>query len=121
MMEATHKADLPESLRLAMNLDPEQFQELEVNSLQAFIQFANALAELDALPDEPSEMECAFRPTYNPREQFFCVRYSMMVDPSDNGARMEVTGFKPMGRAEYIAYCIEEYGEAPMLDDPTLN
>jgi hypothetical protein len=44
---------------------PEQFQELEVQSLQAFILFANTLAELDALPDEPSEMECAFRTTNN--------------------------------------------------------
>jgi hypothetical protein len=104
-----------------MNLDPDQFQELEVSSLQAFIQFANALAELDTLSTEPSEMECAFRPTHNPRGQFFCVRYSMMVDPITNGARMEVTGFKPMERADYITYCLKEYGEAPMLDDPGLN
>lgn len=104
-----------------MKLDHDQFEELEVDALQAFLKFATALSELDCLPDEPSEMEIAFRPTNNPNGQYFAVMLSMMVDKATGGARMEAMGFKPMDKSAYIQYCIEEYGAAPLIVDPTLN
>lgn len=116
-----YKAELPEGLRIAMKLTESQFEELEVNAFQAFINFASAMADLDALPEEPSVMEVAFRPSHNPNEQYFAIELSMMVDPPTGGGRMEVASFKPMDRKEYIAYCIKEFGEAPVLSDPQLN
>ena len=116
-----NKAELPDELRQAMKLDPDQFEELEMNALQGFMQFAMTLSGLDALPTEPSEMEVAFRPTRNPDGQYFAVGFSVMVDPQTNGARLEVVWFKPLVRSAYIQYCIDEHGGPPSLVDPTLN
>lgn len=113
-----YKATLPEGLREAMKLDLEQFEELEVGTLEQSMQFAAMAAEFDL--EGPQEVEVAFRPSRNPGQQFFAIRYSMMLD---NGCvRCEVASFKPMGRKEYLAYCQEEFGSVPQdLAEPSLN
>lgn len=116
------KAQLPPELREAMKLDRDQFEELEIDTLQTCVQFIDCLNGCDPLPDKPSDVEVAFRPTRNPRGQYFAVEYSMMVEPVSNAMRCEVMAFKPMNRVEYIAYCIQEYGEAPEgFVDPQMN
>lgn len=116
------KSILPEELRIAMRLDRDQFEELEVECFEVCIQYGNTMASLDIIPDEPTECEVAFRPSHNPRGQYFAVKYLIMLDkngqaPNGYGMRFEVTGFKPMNQAEYVKYCYEEYGEIPPLKD----
>ena len=116
------KAVLPEELRMAMGLDADQFEELEVNTLRICAQFADISSSL-GIGEEPTEMEIAFRPSVNSKDQYFAVLYNMMIDPDTRGMRCEVAGFKPMSRKEYIDYCTEEYGEAPvdLAGDPEMN
>ena len=116
-----YKAKLPAELMLEMKITKDQFEELEAESLLAFINWAQVFTELQIPIDQPYEMEAAWRPKNNPKNQFFAVRYSMMVDPVDSGARLEVVGFKPMGKSDYIDYCIKEFGSAPDLVDYTMN
>lgn len=126
-MQNGYKAQLPTELMYAMQLSTAQFEELEVDVLNVCLRSAEALADLDCIPEVPTEIMMAFRPANNPKEQYFDVRLSFMMDRNGSpdggyGIRCEVAKFKPMSRSEYIAYCIKEFGEAPpLLAGPEMN
>lgn len=100
-----------------MQLDDDQFEELEIDTLEACINF---LPNISGMTSAPVDMDTAWRPTRNPKGQYFGIVHSIMVDPDDNGVRHEVKAFKPMTKDQYRAYCLAEFGNDPFMD-PSLN
>lgn len=111
------KAQLPQELKEAMQLDDDQFEELEVDTLEVCLRF---LPILEGVTTSPVDMDTAWRPKRNPRGQYFGIVHSIMVDPVDNGVRHEIKAFKPMAKDEYRAYCMAEFGNDPFMN-PELN
>jgi hypothetical protein len=111
------KAKLPHELKAAMQLDDDQFEELEADTLDACMRFLPLLSEF---VKEPVDMDTAWRPTRNPRDQYFGMIHSIMVDPNDKSVRHDIKAFKPMSKSEYRTYCLTEFGSDPFVD-PSLN
>jgi hypothetical protein len=115
------KAELPEGLRTAMQLDASQFEDLEVSTLQVAAQFADTAVKL-GLCGEVHRMNVGFRPKENPRQQYFDIEYAIMVDKRTRRVRLDVKSFKPLDRRAYTDFCKKEFGEAPAdLLDAALN
>lgn len=111
------KAVLPVELKQAMQLDDDQFEELEKDTLECCLMYVPALKELDL---GLVQMDVAWKPSRNPRSQYFAMAHALMVDPDGNEVRHEVRGFKPMEKKEYREYCVKEYGADPFFD-PSAN
>lgn len=116
------KAELPQELREAMELDNDQFEELEIDTLELVIMVCDVNSDILS-KGVVFETESAWRPSDNPRRQYYAIRHRIAVDRNTGEVRHEVDGFKPMPEAEYVAYCISEFGEAPvgLGRDPSEN
>lgn len=105
------KAKLPKELREAMGLTEKEFTNLEVDTLGLATRLADMDRDISVLT-KPTECEAAWRPMPNPKGKYFAIVFNVMV-PKSGPICLEVERFKPMNKAEYIAYCLAEYGEIP--------
>ena len=108
------KAKLPQELRIAMRLDDDQFEELELDVLQCVMEMIPSI-ELCQFSG-PVDMQMAWRPTRNPADQYYALTHSIAIDPEDSSVRHEIKAFKPMDKQAYRKYCIAEFGADPFIN-----